>query len=573
MKGNKQKLFWGIMVFIGLANTLQAVFTELIYDEAYYWYFSKQLDWGYFDHPPMVAAMIALGQLFFKGTLGVRIIGVLSSLGAYLLIWNTVSKPHKDNHIGSFFVLVCSMTLLNAYGFFTLPDTPLLFFTALLFYLLKNFFEKPNWALSVSLGLVMAALMYSKYNAVLVIIGVIVGVPSLLKNRYAWGAVGVSLLAYSPHLLWLYSNDFVSVAYHLFERPNRAYDFFDFGLGYFINLMALFGFCFPFIYKALFGLSKDTALKKSLFGVIVTVLVFFFISSFNRRIQTQWMVVICIPTVLLIFDALTQNPKLKKQLWVSGWINIGLIVFLRIGLMYEPLLPISYEAHGNKAWTAALKEKVGDQIVVFENSYRNAPMYAFYTGNKAYSLNTINYRQNQYNIDGSENELIGENVAYISKDSTGAYTGKSTADFSFEKAKGVPYYGRWISSFKPYNQLKTELVQAKDSSLVFELQNPYSFQISIEELRFGVAFLNEYKQFQHLSEFDSIRVFSKKPSPINPDNLNRILMPGEKMTLEAKYLLKDLDLTMGYFKLSCSAHSMPFLLGAKSHKIATWKLN
>ncbi|MDO7619948.1 MAG: 4-amino-4-deoxy-L-arabinose transferase, partial [Flavobacteriaceae bacterium] len=74
MKGNKQKLFWGIMVFIGLANTLQAVFTELIYDEAYYWYFSKQLDWGYFDHPPMVAAMIALGQLFFKGTLGVRII-------------------------------------------------------------------------------------------------------------------------------------------------------------------------------------------------------------------------------------------------------------------------------------------------------------------------------------------------------------------------------------------------------------------------------------------------------------------------------------------------------------------
>jgi hypothetical protein len=117
------------------------------------------------------------------------------------------------------------------------------------------------------------------------------------------------------------------------------------------------------------------------------------------------------------------------------------------------------------------------------------------------------------------------------------------------------------------------LVQAKGSSLVFELQNPYSFQISIEELRFGVAFLNEYKQFQHLSEFDSIRVFSKKPSPINPDNLNRILMPGEKITLEAKYLLKDLDLTMGYFKLSCSAHSMPFLLGAKSHKIATWKLN
>jgi len=118
MKGKKQKIFWGIIILIGLANTLQAIFTELIYDEAYYWYFSKKLDWGYFDHPPMVAAMIALGQLLFKGTLGVRIVGVLSGLGTYLLIWNTVSKTYKKQHIGAFFVLLSSMTLLNAYGFF-----------------------------------------------------------------------------------------------------------------------------------------------------------------------------------------------------------------------------------------------------------------------------------------------------------------------------------------------------------------------------------------------------------------------------------------------------------------------
>ncbi len=62
-----------------------------------------------------------------------------------------------------------------------------------------------------------------------------------------------------------------------------------------------------------------------------------------------------------VFEALMANPKLKRQLWISGWINIILIVFLRIGLVYEPLLPISYEAHGNKAWTTALKEVVGDR--------------------------------------------------------------------------------------------------------------------------------------------------------------------------------------------------------------------
>jgi len=32
-------------------NVMQAWLTELDPDEAYYWIYSRQLDWGYFDHP------------------------------------------------------------------------------------------------------------------------------------------------------------------------------------------------------------------------------------------------------------------------------------------------------------------------------------------------------------------------------------------------------------------------------------------------------------------------------------------------------------------------------------------
>jgi hypothetical protein len=128
-------------------------------------------------------------------------------------------------------------------------------------------------------------------------------------------------------------------------------------------------------------------------------------------------------------------------------------------------------------------------------------------------------------------------------------------------------------SFKPYSQLKIVLIQAKDNSLVFELQNPYSFQIPIQEIRFGLAFLNEYKQFQYLSEFEAIELVSKKTGTVATNNLNKIVMPGETVTLKGKYHLKDSDLSMGYFKLSISANSMPFLLGANSHKLATWNLN
>ena len=33
-------------------------FLNLGNDESYYWTFSKQLQWNYFDHPPMVALWI-----------------------------------------------------------------------------------------------------------------------------------------------------------------------------------------------------------------------------------------------------------------------------------------------------------------------------------------------------------------------------------------------------------------------------------------------------------------------------------------------------------------------------------
>ena len=80
------------------------------------------------------------------------------------------------------------------------------------------------------MGLVMAALMYSKYHAVLVILFVLLSNLSLLKNKYAWIAVGLALACYAPHLNWLYENDFISIKYHISERPNQPYSFSGFTL-------------------------------------------------------------------------------------------------------------------------------------------------------------------------------------------------------------------------------------------------------------------------------------------------------------------------------------------------------
>src|SRR5713226_2578173 len=58
-----------------------AAWTPLTFDEAYYWMWSKHLAFGYYDHPPGVAAVIRLGTTIGGDTnFGVRLVSILLAL-------------------------------------------------------------------------------------------------------------------------------------------------------------------------------------------------------------------------------------------------------------------------------------------------------------------------------------------------------------------------------------------------------------------------------------------------------------------------------------------------------------
>lgn len=486
------KILLYLLIALFALNMVQSYFTELIFDEAYYWYYAQNMAWGYFDHPPMVAFMIKLSSFIFDGELGVRFMSCILSVATFLVLWQLIDNPKKERYGLHFFVLVFSMTLINAYGFFTLPDTPFLFFTALFLLLYKKFIDKPSAVLALGLGVVMAALMYSKYHAVLVIVFVLLSNIKLVLNKYAWLSVVVALLCYTPHFLWLFENDFVSIKYHLYERPNRAYEFSDFTLGYFINLIALFGLTFPWIYKSLYITRAKDQFTKALLYLTYGVLIFFFISSFNRRIQTQWIIVISIPMAIMAFKYLIENENAKKWIYRMGLANIAILLFLRLGLIYEPLFPVVYETHGNTRWVGDIKSHIGDMPVVFENSYRTAPMYAFYAGSPTYSLNNIMYRQNQFTIDDSESKVQHQRILYVSN-----YA--KSGDITLSWPDGTVFHGTYIDNFESFRKLRCYVEEQKISlkdgqELTLKVFNPYKTDISLEKITFGIAYLNDYKQ-------------------------------------------------------------------------------
>ena len=59
--------FWYWMFFWLIVQSIVAFNAELFHDEAYYWMYSKYPDWGYFDHPPLVAMLIKIGNFINLG--------------------------------------------------------------------------------------------------------------------------------------------------------------------------------------------------------------------------------------------------------------------------------------------------------------------------------------------------------------------------------------------------------------------------------------------------------------------------------------------------------------------------
>ena len=91
-KENPDKAIWYFLFFWTVLNAIQAYTLEIHADEAYYWLYSRFLDWGYFDHPPMVAIYIRIGDSLVHSEFGVRLMTVLSSTLSLYILWLIVKE-------------------------------------------------------------------------------------------------------------------------------------------------------------------------------------------------------------------------------------------------------------------------------------------------------------------------------------------------------------------------------------------------------------------------------------------------------------------------------------------------
>jgi hypothetical protein len=453
-----------------LLNLAQAGSTGLMDDEAYYWVYSRFPDWGYFDHPPVIALMIRAGYAFFPSELGVRLLVVLTGTGTLMAIDSLLSR--RDDHL--FYAIALGMAVLQIGGILAVPDMPLLFFVAMFFLSYRAFLRVPGIRQALLLGIVMALMLYSKYHGVLVICCTLLADITLLKRGKAWLAALVALLLFAPHLYWQYTHDFPSVRYHLFERNAGGYRFaytWEFLAGQVLLAGPLLGWLLLWAagrHKPADRLEK--ALQWTFFGVYGL----FFLSTFRGRAEANWTIPAWVSLIVLSHQYLSARPAAARwvyRLWLPSFV---LVLLLRVYLAVDiapPAFLKKDEFHRTREWAEAVREKAAGRPVVFVNSYQRASQYWFYSGDTAFSLNNVYYRRNNYNFWPLEARLLGRDVLLCSPDDFGFFRDSiRNSRRPIGAAVASPYYAYSQVAFAGSGELRVSGNQRQGKQVLDELQ-------------------------------------------------------------------------------------------------------
>jgi hypothetical protein len=397
-----------------LLNLVQSAGTQLLDDEAYYWVYSRYLDWGYFDHPPMIAVLIRIGYSIFHNELGVRLLMAFMNTATLFLIQKML--PEKNDKL--FYAIALSMGVLQIGGILAVPDIPLTFFTALFFFQYKRFLSNTNTVQAILLGVVMALMLYSKYHGILIILFTFLSNLKLFGKWQTWLAAFCGILLFFPHLWWQYVHDFPSVQYHLKERNAPQYRF-SFTIDYLIGQLLLAG---PLIGWLLFYAAGkfraaqpfERALKFSLVGFYL----FFLVSSLKGRVEANWTVPALVPLIILAHGWLSTSAVHARWVYRLMVPTLVAVFIVRAYMLTDiPVLTKRFhdEMHNNKTWAAAIREKASGLPVVFMNSYQRPSKYWFYTGDTSFTLNTTSYRRNNYNFWPIEQQFSNRPVYLVDK--------------------------------------------------------------------------------------------------------------------------------------------------------------
>jgi undecaprenyl-diphosphatase len=425
--------WYATLAVIAFATALRFIVGSrlpLLPDETYYWDWSRHLAFGYFDHPPMIAWLIALGtNLFGVNPFGVRFMMMLSGTVAALAM-ALIARRVANAHTAAETAIVISVMPLSSAGLvLATNDAPVLAFTALtLFFIVRAIQAEPRSADSLKswswAGVMLGLAFCSKYTSILIPVGVLVAFAS---HRQLWRrftepgpyvACVIATLVFLPVLMWNARHDWISFLYQI-----------EHGLGEAITLRGAWrhegdllggqaGLATPILFVMIViavakSLRPRLGPEKWLLAVVTTLFFAFFVyGALRKRVEANWPAPAYIGGVVL-FACYKWSEKSK--VWravgiaLAGVLSIAVYLhsarpIVPAGILPPAKDPVNRSFGWREVAEAAGRASVaplpfGAKAFLAADRYQEASEIAFWLrGNpETFALN-LGGRRNQYDL-------------------------------------------------------------------------------------------------------------------------------------------------------------------------------
>lgn len=383
-----------LVIYFFVINIFQSAFLELTHDEAYYYFYSKHLAFGYYDHPPMVGWLIWLGTtLFGHNEVGVRFFFNIMQVGSVVYLWKLGGCKSPK----LFALLTSSFPLFVSAGIFALPDTPLLFFSTAFLFHVQSFKKNESFKNTLLLVGIITCAFYSKYHALLVILLVTFSNLGLLKSKKFWLIVASVCLLYLPHIFWQYEHYFVTIDFHLNQRSGKGFSISNVTEFLGSTFIICGGFAFFNIIKASFveGRKSKDLLYNSLYFLFIILCL-----SFRNKIEANW--IVTASTFLIPLTCIYYEKRTKTL--INGLITpLFLIVIAFRFILIQPEVKLKELGIDRlsevKSWKRISKEveEVAAGQKMYADTYQVAAKISFYLKKDIHALH-IKGRKSHYSL-------------------------------------------------------------------------------------------------------------------------------------------------------------------------------
>ncbi|HEY9069900.1 MAG TPA: glycosyltransferase family 39 protein [Candidatus Ozemobacteraceae bacterium] len=372
-----EQRFWLLLTFFWLIRLAMGMTLELSPDEAYYWELARRPDWSYFDHPPLVAWMIAAFRHLLGDTpLAVRL-PVLITLpvvcrALYLIGRDTLNDP-AAGLLGSLLVHLTPAGM--ALGLITTPDTPLALFWSIGMVVFLAALRTDATACWLVTGICLGFGALGKYNmiffvpAVAVVILAFPAYRSRLVTGRFWLMVILAAIGTLPILYWNSRHDWASFRFqfaHGFKpSPKNILS----NIGEFLG--GQMGTIGPFLYPVFWwvalrglvdGWRRNDPGRVFLALLALPMMLFFVRRGLSSKVEANWPQIAYLSLMPLAAEWLLAVPAARRSriLWVVGpSAALALLVTVQAMTLILPLPPradISIRLHGWQTMGAKLRE-------------------------------------------------------------------------------------------------------------------------------------------------------------------------------------------------------------------------